>query len=218
MRGTRTGGFTLLEVLVAISIFALVGVASYQVLTTVLQTDSRLAARSEQMRQVNRAFWLIQQDIEHLVQRAVRDAGGKVRPYLMVDNGAELPMQFSRGGRANPLGLPRSSIQRIGYRVGRHPEYDQADSPHYREDRWYLLRYSWARLDGSGNPADALVQVVLPDIEEIRVEVQGRSGWQPLWPPARTGGPGQTDDQPSAVRLELRHVAWGALQRLYRVF
>lgn len=210
----RAAGFTLLEVLVAISIFALVGVASYQVLASVLQTDERLSLRSERLRQVNRAFWLIQQDIEHLAQRPVRGPDGQTHPYLEVDNTAELPLQFSRGGRANPLGLPRSAIQRIAYRVGHHPEAEQSDSPHYQDERWYLLRYSWARLDGAGDPAQALVQVVLPDIEQLKVEVQGRTGWQTLWPPAQSG---QTPDQPRTIRLGLQHPEWGELQRWYPV-
>ena len=210
----RTAGFTLLEVLVAISIFALVGVASYQVLSTVLQTDSRLSGRSEQLRQINRAFWLIQQDIEHLAQRPVRDAAGSPQPYLAVNPEAELPLQFSRGARANPLGLPRSNIQRVAYRVGHHPDADKSDSPHYEDERWYLLRYSWAKLDGAGDTEQALVQVLLPDIEELKVEVQGNTGWQPQWPPQLA--PGQTD-QPSAIRLELQHPIWGTLLRLYQV-
>ena len=74
----RARGFTLLELLVAISIFALIGIASYRVLTGVMQTDERLAVRQQHMRSVNRALWILQQDIEQLVQRNVRAVDGAI--------------------------------------------------------------------------------------------------------------------------------------------
>jgi general secretion pathway protein J len=208
-------GFTLLEVLVAISIFALIGLASYRVLSSVIQADERLAARNTELRTVNRAFWLMQQDIEQLVQRPVRGADGAAQSYLEVNSG-EMPLLFTRAGRANPLGLPRSSMQRVAYRVDHHPDYDQPDSPHYREDRWYLLRYTWLELDGSGDREKALTQVLLPDIEKLVVNVFTENGLETEWPPALQ--PGQTAPEPPlALQLELTHTQWGAIRRSFKV-
>lgn len=205
-------GFTLMEVLVAISIFALIGVASYRVLSSVIQADERVALRSEQMRSINRAFWLLQQDAEQLVQRNVRDNSGVVvaENYLRVQNGSDLPLQFTRGGRANPLGLARSSMQRVAYAVGPHPDYEKNDSPHYQEDRSYLLRYSWSALDGAGDKTKAQVQVVLPDIVSMNVGVLTKQGVQSSWPVANV--------DPLALQFEFALKDGGQLKRTYKLW
>jgi general secretion pathway protein J len=210
----RGSGFTLVEVLVAISIFALIGVASYRVLSGVLQTDERLAARSEVLRQTNRTFWTIQQDIEQMAQRRVRDYTGVSRDWLLVDEKNPLPLQFTRAGRANPLGLPRSDLQRVAYKVDRHPDYEKEGSPHYRDERTYLLRYTWPMLDGSGDPATALVQVLLPDVEKMTVTVQSTRGLLNIWPPLATGATAT----PTALRIALQHAQWGQIEHAYKVF
>lgn len=211
-------GFTLMEVLVAISIFALIGVASYRVLSSVMQTDERIAAHAEQMRAVNRAFWLLQQDIEQLIQRNVRDANGGSADdnYLLVQNDSEIPLQFTRGGRANPLGLARSSMQRVAYSVDRHPDYEKSDSPHYHEERMYLLRYTWPTLDGSGDKAQAQIQVVLPDITGMTIGVLTEAGTQQSWPPASSSA--GKPPQPLALEIDFTLVDDSHLQRTYKTW
>ena len=211
----RARGFTLLELLVAITIFALIGVASYRVLSSVMLTNERLTLRVEQLRSVNRAFWLLQQDIEQLIQRNVRNADGGVPSggnYLLIKNETELPLQFTRAGRANPLGLARSNMLRVAYRVDHHPDYDKTDSPHYREERHYLLRYSWPMLDGAGAKEKAQIQVLLPDIEKINVGVLTAHGVEPQWPAQNIKDPAL------AVQFEFTLKEGSTLLRSYKVF
>lgn len=206
-------GFTLMEVLVAISIFALIGVASYRVLSSVMEADARVALRSEQMRAINRAFWVLQQDVEQLVRRNVRDSSGVVSDnYLRVQNEMDLPLQFTRGGRANPLGLSRSSMQRVAYAVGHHPDYEKNDSPYYHEDRSYLLRYTWSALDGSGDKTKAQVQVLLPDIVSMTVGVLTKRGVQSNWPLSNNS------DSPLALQFEFALKDGSQLKRSYKIW
>jgi general secretion pathway protein J len=211
----RARGFTLLEVMVAISIFALIGIASYRVLSGVMQADERLAARAQQMRAVNRALWILQQDIEQMLPRNVRSADGAIpapKNYLVVDNEAELPLQFTRGGRSNPLGLPRSAMQRVAYRVEHHPDYEKAESPHYHEERKYLLRYSWPMLDGAGAIEKAQVQILLPDIEQIAITVLTENGPETKWPPENAQA------VPVALQLELGTAEGGGMKHSYKIW
>src|SRR5690606_18461968 len=91
----------------------------------------------------------------------------------------------------NPRGLPRSEAQRSADRVGTHPGVEDTGSEHYQAERIYLLRYSWPMLDGSGDPAQAQVQILLPDVEQMTVSVVTAEGPQPSWPP-------QGSEQPSS--------------------
>lgn len=209
----RPHGFTLLEVLVAISIFALIGVASYRVLSSVLQTNERLEARSAELRRVNRAFWLIQQDVEQMIRRPVRGADGSAQPYLEVGSG-DPPLEFTRTGRDNPLGLPRSRMLRVAYRVGRHPDFEVSGSPHYHEERRYLLRYTWPQLDGSGDLGKALVQALLPDIEKLSATVMTDRGPMTTWPQLSQA----QQREPLALQIELTDKDAGVVRRLYKVF
>ena len=213
MRARRAAGFTLMEVMVAITIFALIGIASYRMLNAVARTDERLAQNGATMAGVNRALWLLGQDLEQVMPRPVRDAGGQLQPWLLLDPNAELPLQLTRGGRANPLQLPHSSMQRVAWQVALHPQHDDPDSPHYGDETHYLLRYVWPMLDGAGNRETALVQVVLPAVQGIEISVRGsRGGVLTQWP-----NPDDADDRPQAVQVVLTHEQLGAIERWYRV-
>lgn len=62
-------GFTLLEVLIAIALFSLLGLASYQLLQRVLHSEQRIEQHEQQLRSLQRA----------LVRGNEITIGGKVR-------------------------------------------------------------------------------------------------------------------------------------------
>ncbi len=209
----RAAGFTLMEVMVAITIFALIGIASYRMLSTVSKTDEKLARNGEVMAGVNRALWLLGQDLEQMTPRPVRDVGGKPQPWLRLDPNAEPPLWLTRGGRANPLQLPRSSMQRVAWQVALHPGHEDRESSHYGDETRYLLRYAWPMLDGAGERETALVQVVLPAVEGMEISVRSKNGGAlTVWP-----NPDSADDRPAAVKVVLQHSQLGAVERWYRV-
>lgn len=202
-------GFTLVEMLVALAIFALLGAAAWQVLDGVIRSDERTAAHNAQLRQYNRAMAQLRQDLEQVVPRPVRGPAGVQRPWLAVGD-ATLPIELTRAGVANPLGLQRSGMQRVAYGVGLHPDYENADSPHYRQQGTYLLRYSWPVLDGA-SPESARIQVLLAEIEAIGVVVQGERGQHRQWPPKQSA-PGGAAELPRLLDIELTHAQWGVLR------
>ena len=69
-------GFTLLELLIAIALFALLGLATYRMLESVLRSDEVVRAQEIQLRQLSRAVWRLEQDLIQAVPRPVRDGYG----------------------------------------------------------------------------------------------------------------------------------------------
>ena len=76
-------GFTLLEVLIAIAIFALLGLGSYRMLHSVLNTDEATRRHELQLREVVRAFAVLEQDLAQVGARPVRDGYADLRPALL---------------------------------------------------------------------------------------------------------------------------------------
>ncbi|MBU2978321.1 type II secretion system minor pseudopilin GspJ [Alteromonas sp. C1M14] len=114
-------GFTLIEILIAIAIFAFIGVASTSVLTTVLDSDELSSARFDKLQRLQRAVTIIERDIEQAVPRAVR-VNGEASETVMrggdPDESDGLAIAFVRSGWQNPqMMLPRSTLQAVAYRL-----------------------------------------------------------------------------------------------------
>ena len=115
-------GFTLIEILIAIAIFAFIGVASTAVLTTVLDSDELSTARFDKFQKLQRAVTTIERDMQQAVPRAVRTGSGESNTVVMrggeTDDSDGEGIQFVRSGWQNPqMMLPRSTLQAVAYRV-----------------------------------------------------------------------------------------------------
>ena len=72
----RQRGFTLLELLVALAIFALVSVMAYGGLASVLDQQFATDEIAGQLARLQKTYLLLQRDFEQLVPRPVRDEYG----------------------------------------------------------------------------------------------------------------------------------------------
>lgn len=115
-------GFTLLEILVAISIFTLIGIASNSVLTRVLDGDAISQQRFQQLQRLQRVMLTIERDFMQAANRPVRVEGATNN--VVMSGGANLfeseadGVGFVRAGWMNPqLILPRSNMQAVAYRL-----------------------------------------------------------------------------------------------------
>ncbi|MEH6585415.1 MAG: type II secretion system minor pseudopilin GspJ [Halioglobus sp.] len=205
-------GFTLVEVLIALAITAFVAAIAFTSFTTVLNGVESSQATAERVYQVNRAWMMISRDLEQFVARPIRDEFGELEPAMQGGMAARFPLSFTRGGWHNPVGHPRSELQRVSYRL---------------EDE-ILWRDSYPVLDRSG---ETLVQEValLEGVEELQLlfldgtenvntvgstsELETRN-WPESWV-LDTSQPGSVLNPPLAVELRLQLSDWGEMRRIY---
>ncbi|WP_416306895.1 type II secretion system minor pseudopilin GspJ [Neptunicella sp. SCSIO 80796] len=118
----RIAGFTLLEVLVSLAIFAIIGLASNAVLTSVIDSDQLSTERFTQLEKLQRAMLTIERDVMQAVPRHIR-IEGESSDWSIKGGSGEFESQadglgFIREGWHNPqLVLPRSTLQPVMYRL-----------------------------------------------------------------------------------------------------
>jgi general secretion pathway protein J len=105
-------GFTLVEMLVALGIFALLAAAGVGVLRSSVDVQGSVGTRLDEMSGIARLNALLSNDLGQAVDRPSRGPGGE-RPAFI---GSESEMEFVSVGRANLDGEPRSELQRVEWR------------------------------------------------------------------------------------------------------
>ncbi len=191
-------GFTLLEVLIAVAIFAVVSVIAYGGLSSVLKVSQRTREANQALQSLQMAVSLIQQDMIQIADRPVRDEFGQPQPALKSGSAYEQIMTFTRRGWRNPAGNRRSTLQRVAYRL----------------DENTLVREYWRALDRGPNPR----KVALPLLEHVKSltfrYMDKRNAWQQAWPPL-TAEPGKPAGLPKAIEMKLETERWGVITRLF---
>ena len=198
----RRGGFTLIEVLVALAVFAVLAALAYGTLNQSLLSAEILNDRMDRLQALQRAVRMLADDLQQLAPRPVRDElGDNFRPALDTGFQSGFAIELTRGGWSNPIVLPRSTMQRVGYRI--------------EEDE--LVRYQWFTLDRtlSNEPTGV---TLLDGVESLQFRFYDASGeFSEQWPP--TSNQDGTGDRmrPRAVEFILRLEDEGELSRLVEV-
>jgi general secretion pathway protein J len=100
-------GFTLLELVIAIAIFALLGIGCWRLFDTIVRAERNSSAHEQALRSLQRAVGLIERDVLQ-VQTSAKQPGIQLLPDQLT---------LRRGNWRNPLGQPRSELQDISYRL-----------------------------------------------------------------------------------------------------
>lgn len=187
-------GFTLIEMMVALLIFALITAAGVAVMNSTLNNQSAVRVRVERFAELQRMRAVVKADLSQAATRRTRGEDGLpaltafagVSPWAA---GGPL-LAFTRRGFENPDQAPRASLQYVEYALV--------------EGR--LERRARPALDGARlGPA----QVLMTDVESIRSAYLLDGVWRPTW----RGEP--TSDIPSAVRLTMKLRDLGEVDQLF---
>lgn len=198
----HASGFTLVEVLVVMMIFAVIGMASYQVVDGMINTEQQSSARQSELEKLQYAMLIMERDIRQIVARPVRGAqGDDANMYLTTDNNLTNSdsgtLGFVRTGWQNPGDMfPRSALQPVVYRI-----YDDQ-----------LQRISYPYVDQVG--ADPNIQVVMQGVPELRFRFIANNtnvapNWQEEW--TRSGW------LPLAIEMTLQTEKFGEVRRVFEL-
>ncbi len=191
-------GFTLIEVLVAMAILAVVIMATHQILDSTTKAKEASDEKIAELNGLQTAFRLMDQDFSQMTQRTVRNEAGDAQEQYLLAGRYILESQydgiaFVRDGWVNPINLlPRSELQAVGYRV--------LDDNLERVYRVYV-----DQLDNM----EPRVQVVLKGIEELKFEfLDANNEWQEQW---------QIKALPKAVAVTLQQIEAEPILRVFLV-
>jgi len=109
-------GFTLIELVVAMFIAALMFAMGYGAIRQAMNDRVALKERQDRLLAVQTTMRVITQDFIQLAPRPTRDpVGTTYQPALRGQAGAQPLASLTRGGWSNPAGIPRPQLQRVSY-------------------------------------------------------------------------------------------------------
>jgi len=191
-------GFTLLELLIAMAIFATIAVISYSGLSSMLKTSKAVEIDATRLKGIQTAVLFIQRDLLQTVSRPVREEYGSAVAAMRSNDQGDVLLEFTRGGRRNPAGFLRSTLQRVGYGI---------------DDEENLVRFIWPVLDRSQDTKVAK-QELLTDVDNLKFRFLNKSNtWENSWPPI-TAKKDKIAELPRAVEVTFDLNDWGRIKRL----
>lgn len=195
MRGVKPEqrGFTLLEMMIALVVFAMLSLAGYQMLAGLSRTGEVSQSHSEELAALQRTFSLMAADFRQATMSPLR--GMKLQGvageqgWLGSDQGG---VSLIRTGWKNIQATEaRGGVLRVGYRV----------------DGGELIRQFYRYLNPLGQKPPQQ-QVLLKGVEELRFRFYEKGGgWQTRWH--------RNDQMPQAVEVTFKLAGWGGLRRVF---
>ncbi|HEY2274677.1 MAG TPA: type II secretion system minor pseudopilin GspJ [Steroidobacteraceae bacterium] len=224
-------GFTLIEVLVAVAIAALIAIMGYGVLNQAISTRGALKDKQARLIELQTAVRVIEQDFVQLTPRPVRQPigdepsqpalegsatgtqssgfesslGGSSTPSASTTSGTAPLVALTRAGWANPTGLQRPAEQRVAYFF---------ENGTLRREYWYVLDPT---LSSTTARRDLLTKVKSVTFEYLDLT----HTWQPRWPPTTVAGSLALESnlriRPIAVRVTIDTEDFGKIVRIFEV-
>lgn len=175
------GGFTLIELMVALFIFGVLAAAGVMLLSGTVNVQGVVKQHLDDMALINRASAAMTSDLAQATPRITRNEGGKFAPAFwgQASDSVQPLLRLVRAGWSNLDDAPRSTLQKIEYRL--------TDG--------VLERISYPLLDGV-TPDEP--SALLENVENVRFRYRDEKGvWRDDWQPA------QPDLLPRAMEMRV---------------
>lgn len=184
-------GFSLLEILVALAVFAAMAAISFGALSQLARTHTALAVQQDRFAAVVRSMNALERDLRQAVSRPVRGNYGETLPAVM---GGPDRLELSRVGFANPRAEARSNIERVVYAL---------DDRHLQRSRFAVLDRAPASVAQS--------RLLLEQVDSLRFRYLAVAGqWSDSWPPRDIAA----ETLPRAIQFRMQLADYGELRRM----
>ncbi|MFC4728781.1 type II secretion system minor pseudopilin GspJ [Coralloluteibacterium thermophilus] len=187
-------GFTLVEMLVAVAIFALLAAAGVGLMAYAADNRGALRTHMDRIGELQRTHALLRNDLSQAAVRRVRAPDGRPARRALeagAEDGGRTLLAFARRGHANPDHEARASVEYVSY--------------HLDGDR--LERRTRRALDGAAADRG---QVLIAGVRSARVHFHVHGRWNDGWP-------GGIQDLPDAIRLDLELEDLGTVSQSFLV-
>ena len=185
-------GFSLIELLVAVTVFSIMAALAYGGLNSIARTRGELAKQEEAFRDLMRAVTTLDRDLRQAVARPVTGSVGQGLPAFTGTVGG---LEFTRLGFANPQAEARPNLERVLYEL----------------DAGALKRGNYPVLDRAPNTAPQIT-TLRSGVTDFRLRYLDPSNrWFDVWPP-----PQSTDLSalPRAVEWHMQTRDYGEIVRV----
>lgn len=191
----RDQGFTLIEMVVAVAIFAVVGVLAYGGLNQVLQSQEHIQDSAKRLKNLQLTFRYFERDMGQMINRSILNQYGDPQQALVGNE--DKAVSFTHSGWRNPANLVRSKLQRVTYELSENT----------------LTRYTWAHLDGA-IAEEFFTTDLLDDVESFTMRYLDRNNqWHATWPPLNSSQ--QQIGIPKALEITIKAEPWDEIKRLF---
>lgn len=205
MKLFRHKGFTLLELLVALAIFAILSLMTFGGLNHILDAREQLEAERLRHQHIIIAMLRMEDDLTQCRNRPVRLEDGNPSPAFVgrePDSRSlgQPTVECTRGGKAIIGRNPAADLVRIGYRLN---------------DEQQLLRLVWPVLDRAPQTQPA-VQLVLENVEELDIRYFYKDKWYRTWPVEQEQKK-TVPPLPEGIELIVKQIEQPEILRLWRI-
>ncbi|HLV77038.1 MAG TPA: type II secretion system minor pseudopilin GspJ [Marinobacter sp.] len=196
-------GFTLMEMLIAVTITAVIGLGVWQVVSGVVKSRDRVNELADEFDNLQKTMLFLERDITQVVNRPVRDVYGDFELALSTRDDAFV-LKITRQGWRNPLGLRRSSLQRVAW------EFTGTE----------LRRRYWPVLD-EGQEDSSRDLLLLEDLLELEIRfIDHRGNRHEHWPSDEAMASLSLEGRPAiplprGMEITLEHEYFGELVRTF---
>ena len=122
LKYSKQQGFTLLEILIALAIFAVMSMMAYAGLAAVLDARASTVPRAQQLAQLQTTLYLLNEDLSQVINRPIRDQLGSSEPAFSIGRGNEI-LVFTRTVPSWLANSNENNLLRVSYSLEKEALY-----------------------------------------------------------------------------------------------
>lgn len=192
-------GYTLIEILIALVVFAILSTITSSVLYQSFDTRKKLDSQAFQLNRIQLALKIMENDITQMIERSILANELRTFPPFI---GQSHYIEFTRNGLVNPIDLEqRSTLQRVAYLCQNHQ----------------LIRRSWPYVDIQ-NRKQYQDKVLLQQLSECSFAYLSHARQiLPEWREFAVQIDQKRETLPIAIQVTISPYEWGNMSLLFPI-